>query len=120
MNPFGQGRHLNRSDFEEILRTTVKNCTSRLALERGKFKNIHRTPDGLWNIEMDVKGERKSVAAKWVVDATGRKASVATKVIGSFYEYFVSIHIALLSARSKNIYTQSTPRILCHLCCSYI
>ena len=85
INPFGHGRHLNRADFDEILRTTVKNCTSRLSLERGKFKDIHRTREGLWNIEMDVKGERKSVAAKWVVDATGRKASVATKVCGSFY-----------------------------------
>jgi len=85
MNPFGHGRHLNRADFDEILRTTLKNCTSRVAFERGTFKDVHRTQEGLWNIEMDVKGERKRVAAKWVVDATGRKASVAMKVAGSFY-----------------------------------
>lgn len=102
MNPFGNGRHLNRSDFDEVLRTTVKNCTSRLAFEKGKFKDIYKAQGKLWNIEMDVKGERKSVAAKWVVDATGRKASVATKVAGSFDQYFLSIHIASHSARCKN------------------
>jgi len=89
MNPFGHGRHLNRSDFDEVLRTTVNNCASesksRLSLEKGVFKSIQKTADGLWNVEVDLGGKRKSVETKWVVDATGRKASLATKVC----EYFL-------------------------------
>ena len=84
LNPFGHGLHLDRADFDEVLRNTVINCASesksRFLFEKGKFKSIHRNDKGLWNIEMEDKGIRKSIVAKWVVDATGRKASVATKV----------------------------------------
>jgi flavin-dependent dehydrogenase len=83
-NPFGHGLHLNRADFDEVMKNTVVvNCTSesRFLFEKGRFKGIHRNEKGLWNVEMeDDKEVRKSFVAKWVVDATGRKASVATKV----------------------------------------
>jgi flavin-dependent dehydrogenase len=87
-NPFGHGLHLNRANFDELLKNTVINCTSvsestnsRLFFEKGKFKGIHRNEKGLWIVEIeDGKEVRKSFVAKWVVDATGRKASVATKV----------------------------------------
>ena len=43
----------------------------------------------MWNVEMeDDKGVRKIFVAKWVVDATGRKASVATKVL-SLIVFFI-------------------------------
>ena len=84
MNPFGHGRHLNRADFDELLRNTVRNCglgpKHRLALEKGKFKGIQRTSEDLWSIEVDINGERKDITAKWVLDASGRQATVATKV----------------------------------------
>jgi hypothetical protein len=86
MNPFGHGHHLNRADFDELLRTTVLKCASEsksgLSFEKATFKSICKNAQGLWNIETEVKGERRKVATKWVVDATGRKASVATKVRG--------------------------------------
>jgi len=84
MNPFGHGRHLNRSDFDELLRNTVRNCglgpKRRLVLEKGKFKGIQRNSEGLWSIDMEFNGERKDITAKWVLDASGRQATVATKV----------------------------------------
>ena len=86
-NPFGHGLHLNRADFDELLRNTVVvNCTSesnnsRFLFEKGRFKSIFRNEEGLWNVEIeDDKEVRKIFVAKWIVDATGRKASVATKV----------------------------------------
>jgi len=106
LNPFGHGLHLNRADFDELLRNIVlTNCTSesnnsRFSFEKGKFKGIHRNGKGLWDVEIeDDKGVRKSFVAKWVVDATGRKASVATKLgkkiispnpLLAFYAVFVA------------------------------
>ena len=86
LNPFGHGLHLNRADFDELLKNTiVVNCTSesnisRFLFEKGRFKGIHRNEKGLWIVETEDKEVRKSFVSKWVVDATGRKASVATKV----------------------------------------
>ena len=86
-NPFGHGLHLDRADFDEVLKNTVvikcrsESNNSRFSFEKGSFKGIRRNEKGLWNIDMeDDKEVRKSFVAKWVVDATGRKASVATKV----------------------------------------
>lgn len=92
-NPFGHGLHLNRADFDDVLKNTVINCTSesnsRFLFEKGRFKGIHRNENGSWNVDMeDDKQVRKSFVAKWVVDATGRKASVATKVLSLLFNRF--------------------------------
>ena len=84
LNPFGQGLHLDRANFDEVLRDTTAKCASesksRFHFQKASFKGIHKNDKGLWVIEIEDKGDRKSFVAKWVVDATGRKASVATKV----------------------------------------
>ena len=98
-NPFGHGLHLNRADFDELLRNTVVvNCTSesnnsRFLFEKGRFKSIFRNEEGLWNVEIeDDKEVRKIFVAKWIVDATGRKASVATKV-----RFFFTINFTIFT-----------------------
>jgi len=103
LNPFGHGLHLDRANFDEVLRNTVVSCASesksRFVFEKGRFKGIYRNEKGLWNVEMEDKGVRKSFVARWVVDATGRKASVATKLgqkiispnpLLAFYTVFVA------------------------------
>ena len=123
-NPFGHGLHLNRSEFDEVLRNTVVvNCTSesnsssRFSFEKGRFKGIHRNEKGLWNVEIeDDKEVRKGFVAKWVVDATGRKASVATKVLTPFVFQSTLLTYHWGSAGKKNYISQSTPRNLCRLC----
>jgi 2-polyprenyl-6-methoxyphenol hydroxylase-like FAD-dependent oxidoreductase len=79
MNPFGQGHHLNRANFDEMLRSAVDRRPSTM-LKKGKFISVHKRDDGKWIIDLDVDGSRKSIEVTWVVDATGRKASVATKI----------------------------------------
>lgn len=81
MNPFGHGLHLDRAAFDEMLRDTVRHKEgSRLSLIKGRFKGIGKDSQKLWAIRADVDGETRTFLAKWVVDATGRKASLATKV----------------------------------------
>ena len=122
-NPFGHGLHLNRADFDEVLRNTVVvNCTSesnnsRFFFEKGRFKGIYKNEKGLWNVEMeDGKEMRKSFVAKWVVDASGRKASVATKVRFFLKNQRYATTIIWSLAGQKNNIPKSTPRILCRLC----
>lgn len=79
MNPFGHGHHLDRANFDEMLRFAVNQGPS-TTLKKSKFISMHKRDDGKWIIDLDVYGSRKSIEAAWVVDATGRKASVATKV----------------------------------------
>ena len=120
-NPFGHGLHLNRADFDEVLRNTVVvNCisesNSRFLFEKGRFKGIHRNDNGLWNVEIEDDNEvRKSFVAKWVVDATGRKASVATKVCFIKSRLHYGYLIGILAGQKNNI-SQSTARILRRLC----
>jgi len=83
-NPFGHGLHLNRAGFEELLRDTVTKCAlesnSRVILQKASFKSIQKDAAGIWAVEVEANGKRKNVTAKWVVDGTGRKASVASKI----------------------------------------
>ncbi|KAH9476373.1 Putative FAD-dependent oxidoreductase LodB [Psilocybe cubensis] len=103
MNPFGHGLHLNRAAFDELLRNSVRDVGSRKrsasAFTIATFKGVRKGSDGIWNIEIDVDGEKDLVRAEWVIDATGRKASVATKVdsrinsrspLLAFYGIFIS------------------------------
>ena len=52
LNPFGHGLHLDRADFDEVLRNTVVSCTSE---SKSKFlfeKGIRGSIERLWNVEM--------------------------------------------------------------------
>ncbi|KAF8884288.1 hypothetical protein CPB84DRAFT_1713092 [Gymnopilus junonius] len=84
LNPFGHGLHLNRVEFEELLRDTVVKCASgsgsRLAFRKASFKSLQKNSQGLWAVEMEENGQRTTISAKWIVDGTGRKSSVANKI----------------------------------------
>ena len=85
MNPYGAGWHLDRAYFDEMLRGA---CGAMVL--KGKLGAVRRTDvDGTtrshwFGWEVDVRlGEsdtEETFRAKWLVDATGRKASVAQKV----------------------------------------
>lgn len=85
MNPFGHGYHLNRAAFDELLRRCIVDCgdgteNGSIRIIKGTFKSVEREAGGYWAVYVDVDGQAMPFFAKWVVDATGRKASVATKV----------------------------------------
>lgn len=93
MNPYGAGWHLDRVHFDETLRLA---CGA--VLQKSKFKSVKRfagettegPPDASndrpitfgWEVEaeMNTRGVVEKFRTRWIVDATGRKASVAHKV----------------------------------------
>ncbi|OBZ79328.1 putative FAD-dependent oxidoreductase LodB [Grifola frondosa] len=115
MNPYGMGWHLDRAHFDETLRDAVRDACSPPAhvgdsgsgaansrkLERGRFTGVRRISGG-WEVNVDGIEEssiQKTFRAIWLVDATGRKASLAHKLganttkldsLLSFYALFSS------------------------------
>lgn len=84
MNPFGHGLHLDRAGFDETLRDSVRKSGGdttpvRIEMVHGRFKTAE-VVDGCWIVQVDIDGKERRFAGAWVIDATGRKASVATKV----------------------------------------
>lgn len=89
MNPYGAGWHLDRALFDETLRIS---CGS--ILQKGRFVAVRRFGSNSNNtgatgriefgweidVEMGAVGTAETFRAKWLVDATGRKASLAQKV----------------------------------------
>ncbi len=85
MNPYGAGWHLDRAHFDEMMRGA---CDTMLL--KGKFVAVRRTDvdattgSHWFGWELDVRlaesDAEEIFRAKWLVDATGRKASVAHKV----------------------------------------
>jgi len=102
-NPFGHGLHLDRASFDELLRQVVMDScrTSESAesgLIKGTFKNAEKNSFGKWSVQVEVDGIPSTFFSMWLVDATGRKASVASKLgartftpdpLLSFYTLFV-------------------------------
>jgi len=84
-NPFGHGLHLDRASFDELLRQVVlDSCraaeSTASGLIKGTFKNVEKNSLGKWSVQVEVDGIPSTLFSKWLVDATGRKASVATKL----------------------------------------
>lgn len=96
MNPFGHGWHLDRAAFDELLRDAVLNCVSpqpeqtrddsvlSRGVVKGKIIQGDRKSDGTWAVRASLVSESAPSEAifyaKWLIDGTGRKATLATKV----------------------------------------
>ncbi|KAG8792530.1 hypothetical protein FRC12_005846 [Ceratobasidium sp. 428] len=86
MNPYGAGWHLDRPAFDESLREQVRSCcTNReakdCALVKGTCSSVEKNADGTWAVVVtSEKAEAQTYRSKWLVDASGRQASVARKV----------------------------------------
>jgi hypothetical protein len=103
MNPFGHGLHLGRAAFDEMLRSTVNNnsdhdTTKSFRVVKGRFKGIGKDSACNWVVEADVAGETTTFIARWVIDATGRKASLAKKVCRSFVPSHLTIEIPTVTS----------------------
>ncbi|KAF8752401.1 Tryptophan halogenase [Rhizoctonia solani] len=84
-NPFGKGWHLNRAAFDEQLRTCVRSlCGDGIAVSskviNANFKSVLRTSNGWTLVVRSESGEEHTLRAKWLIDASGRKATVAQKL----------------------------------------
>jgi flavin-dependent dehydrogenase len=83
MNPFGQGWHLDRAAFDESLRERLRLVTAEsdepAGILKGKFVTVQKD-DGLWVVTTVANRVNQDYRSRWLVDASGRKASVAQKV----------------------------------------
>lgn len=85
MNPFGSGWHLDRAVFDESLREHIRAlCIDGVAEGRmiltGDFISVQKD-DNIWAVKLhSVSVGERTYYSKWLVDASGRKASVSQKV----------------------------------------
>jgi len=86
MNPFGSGWHLDRAVFDECLRNQVRTICSRQETQRsrllkGRFAGV-RKEGKEWAISFNESESSipRELRCRWLVDASGRKASVGQKV----------------------------------------
>lgn len=141
MNPFGAGYHLDRVAFDQLLRDTVvskKRGTDAASddqggdassqhLVKGRVVHANKSPSGAWEIMTMLDPDTPSSAAgtesvfqaSWIVDATGRKATIASKVIiynGVKYrrtsDHFPNAQFFLVGRKDRQ--ARSSPRILRH------
>lgn len=81
---WGMGYHLDRAAFDSALRTAVQAAQRTSGTDtviHGRCTSVEQA-DGLWRVEIeDLANSTKSAClSKRIVDATGRKASIARKV----------------------------------------
>ncbi|MFE2345138.1 tryptophan 7-halogenase [Kitasatospora cineracea] len=74
LDPHGHGWHLDRPLFDRRLRDRARAQGVTLATGTAA-RPLERTADGGWTVAL---GGREPVRCRWIVDATGRRAAVAT------------------------------------------
>ncbi|KAF8597164.1 FAD/NAD(P)-binding domain-containing protein [Ceratobasidium sp. AG-I] len=107
MNPYGAGWHLDRAAFDESLRAHIRLANTEETAERrmlltGAFISAQKDGHG-WAVQVRSPSTGgNTYRSKWLVDASGRKASVAQKLGAStvkldgllaFYVVFSSTNI---------------------------
>ncbi|MCF3132246.1 NAD(P)/FAD-dependent oxidoreductase [Streptomyces olivochromogenes] len=76
-DPYGHGWHLDRPLFDRRLRTAA-GAAGADVVERACVRRPVRRPDGIWRFALRcADGEEHVVQARYVVDATGRRAAIA-------------------------------------------
>lgn len=83
-NAWGPGWHLDRAHFDETILRSVRrlmDTTGNGTVLDGRWKSVERKGSNwLINVDNNDTGLPASYSAKWIIDATGRKASVAKTV----------------------------------------
>ncbi|MFF0410470.1 tryptophan 7-halogenase [Kitasatospora sp. NPDC004745] len=76
-DPHGHGWHLDRARFDRGLRDRARGGGAVVA-ERTLVRPAERHGDGGWTVELRGRHARPAVRCRWLVDATGRRAALAT------------------------------------------
>ncbi|MFI6586309.1 NAD(P)/FAD-dependent oxidoreductase [Embleya sp. NPDC050493] len=96
-DPNGPGRHLDRPLFDRRLRDGARAAGAEV-VEHTPVGAPVRRPDGTWSVPLGRPGRREVVGCDWVVDATGRRATVATGSGGArrhTHDALVALHLTL-------------------------
>lgn len=75
-DPHGHGWHLDRPRFDAMLRDAARGAGAE-TLGATRVRKCARTAAGDWRLTLEGAGAPATVRARWVIDCTGRPASVA-------------------------------------------
>ncbi|MFJ2581832.1 tryptophan 7-halogenase [Kitasatospora aureofaciens] len=94
-DPYGPGWHLDRALFDRRLRAAA--AAAGVDVREGTARPATRHGDGTWTLPLDRPHPPGVVRCRWVVDATGRRAAVATthgarRLVG---DRLVALHLTL-------------------------
>ncbi|MCM2386727.1 FAD-dependent monooxygenase [Streptomyces albipurpureus] len=95
-DPHGHGWHLDRPSFDRLLRTSALACGAQVA-EDSTVGRPTREPGGSWEVTVTTRNTRHTVQCRWLIDATGRRARIAT-LCGAQrrrYDRLVAVHLRL-------------------------
>ncbi|MGK4585811.1 NAD(P)/FAD-dependent oxidoreductase [Kitasatospora sp. HPMI-4] len=95
-DPYGHGWHLDRPAFDRLLRACARADGVRVA-ERTAISHPVPQPDGGWQVTVRTDTTARTVRCRWLVDATGRRASLATRCGARRHRYdrLVAVHLRL-------------------------
>ncbi|MGW1991838.1 tryptophan 7-halogenase [Embleya sp. NPDC001921] len=96
-DPNGPGRHLDRALFDRRLRERARAAGAEVA-EHTPVGAPARHADGTWSVPLGRAARRERVVCDWIVDATGRRATVATGSGGArrrTHDALVATHLTL-------------------------
>ena len=78
-NPYGCGWHVDRARFDALLAGAAAQAGADLILS-ARATALRRDQDGQWLLEVAQEDEKRTLRGRLIVDATGRKASIAHKL----------------------------------------
>ncbi|GAA3016183.1 NAD(P)/FAD-dependent oxidoreductase [Kitasatospora sp. NPDC127116] len=95
-DPYGHGWHLDRPVFDRLLRTHAEANGVKVS-ERTTVSHPVPQPDSGWQVTLRADGTEHSVRCRWLVDATGRRASLAARCGARRrrYDRLVAVHLRL-------------------------
>jgi flavin-dependent dehydrogenase len=78
-NPYGCGWHVDRARFDAMLACAAARAGAEL-LTPARITGVDQDADGCWLLEIVQEGRRRRLCGSMLVEATGRKASLARKI----------------------------------------
>lgn len=78
-NPYGCGWHVDRAQFDAMLSDAAARAGAEL-LTSARIIGVDQDADGRWLLEIVQEGTRRRLCGGMLVEATGRKASLARKL----------------------------------------
>jgi flavin-dependent dehydrogenase len=80
-NPYGCGWHVDRARFDAMLASAAAQAGAALFLP-ARVGSCSKRDDGAWTLEVAQEGLSSSLSGRVLVDATGRKAMLASRLGG--------------------------------------
>ena len=81
LNPYGCGWHVDRARFDAMLASAAAQAGATLFLP-ARVGSCSKSGDGAWMLEVAQDGVSSSLSGRMLVDATGRKAILASRLGG--------------------------------------